>query len=173
MITLTTPDVAKIIRQSRTTLDAVMRGDVDAMLAVGNVFRTVMIEELRQPGTGRTYTTEWRMIKGRPVPINKPRVGGAHTASAPGRPPATDYGTLKNNLAVAITTQTNTITKVGVGVSAPGFYWKYLEDGTKWIKPRPFVKPVHTAARKGAISTMRSRLRANVKRYLAKRKALR
>lgn len=174
-VTLTPINVAKVIRSTPATFDAVMRGDVDAMLAVGNHFATIIKEMLRQPGTGRTYDKEIRIIRGKPRilrtklhPEGVPRV--PHTASAPGQPPASDTANLRNAIAVDITVNSKRITKVGVGVTGNAPYWELLEDGTRFMEPRPYIRPAYEIGRAGAGDKLIKKLRQRAKKILAKRR---
>jgi len=70
-------------------------------------------------GTGRTYV----------------RGGIAHTASAPGQPPAVDTGNLKNSI------QTNRVSQREYRVNVGAEYGIYLELGTSRMAARPFLTP--------------------------------
>jgi HK97 gp10 family phage protein len=155
-----------------------MRGDADAMLAIGLHFTNIMKELVNQPGTGRTYDTEIRVIKGKPRvlrtkehPEGVPRV--PHVASAPGSPPAPDLATLRNAIVTEITSDTKRVTKVGVGISNVAYYWEYLEDGTRWMEPRPFVRPAYEIGKSGAGDKFIKHMRKRTKQRLARRKARR
>jgi HK97 gp10 family phage protein len=177
-IKITTPDIPKILRGSRATLDAVVRGDVNALLAVGNVFVTTMREGIRAPNkTGRMYSYEFRMVGGkargkrkgkgrmRPVEIKKlPRP--PHQASAPGEFPAWDTGNLGNSIQTAVTRDSKRITKVGVGVLKGAKYWKWLEKGTRFMEPRPFVRRAQRLAISGAHEKFIKEMRALTKKKL-------
>lgn len=58
-----------------------------------------------------------------------------HQASAPGEPPAIDYGDLANSIFQAMTSKTSGY--VGTDSDHAGF----MEDGTTHIAPRPFMAP--------------------------------
>jgi hypothetical protein len=107
----------------------------------------VMKELLLIPGSGRTYTT--RFYRGRAGHFlfpGVPQVPGKlyawpdrvpHTASAPGMPPASDSGQLLASIGHELEVRD---TVVGV-VHADKKYAVYLEDGTRYMAPRPFMKP--------------------------------
>ncbi len=83
--------------------------------------------KLSQPGTGRVYR----------------RGGVAHQASAPGEPPAVDYGTLRASIAAdASRVADGAEVKVGSGVE-----WAvYTEFGTRYMAMRPWMRPVMAAS---------------------------
>lgn len=81
--------------------------------------RTVIVEQLGHPGTGRRYK----------------RGNRTHTASAPGKSPAVDTGRLRQSIGVQ---------KVGEGHYRVGTnveYAPYLEFGTRRMAARPFMRP--------------------------------
>lgn len=85
---------------------------------------------LKQPGTGRVYR------------LSNPK--RTHQASAPGAPPATDLG----QLAASITTTLGADTRglfavIGSNLAKA----RYLELGTRTIKPRPFLRRALEKAR--------------------------
>lgn len=90
--------------------------------------RTVRVEQtairsVQQPGTGRQY--------------------GRHRASAPGKPPATDTGRLANDIRSEVhVDEQGVVGTVGVTVD----YGDDLELGTRYMEPRPFLRPSLRAA---------------------------
>lgn len=156
VVTLKTADVAKVVASSESAIRQLITGPgaTAATFAAANVLRNVMLEEIRTPGSGRVYDVEFRMVRHRrgkptkigpalPLPIGPPRT--PHQASAPGEPPATDIGTLVNN----IIAEKLAPGRSGVGAGKPAFYWKWLEFGTSFMEPRPFVRPAVALARQG------------------------
>ena len=92
-------------------------------------------------GGGRVYTTRfWRDKDGRL------RRGGRrvpHQASAPGMPPASDTGRLLTSIHHSVTGVLDTLeARVGTDVN----YALYLELGTRYMAPRPFLRPALLAA---------------------------
>lgn len=92
-------------------------------------------------GGGRLYTTRfWRDREGRL------RRGGArppHRASAPGSPPASDTGRLLASIHhEMVGAGQNIEAHIGTDV----FYAIYLELGTRYMAPRPFLRPALGAA---------------------------
>lgn len=168
-----------IIRGSERRLREVIRGDSTHAQAAANVYVDVMRDELRRPGTGRVYEFEFRMIrvKGsgsgtrgqfRPVMLrNKPRT--PHRASAPGNPPANDTMTLSNALGTAVLRVQEGRAVVAVGVAREGFYWEFLEYGTRLIEPRPFVRPAIAIARAGAADAYRASVVRKMRRVIKAR----
>lgn len=62
-----------------------------------------------------------------------------HVASAPGEPPATDTGFLRNSIQSSPKVKRTAQQVVGeVGIGAE--YAEFLEKGTRRMKPRPFVE---------------------------------
>lgn len=156
VVVLKTPDVAKVVASSESAIRQLITGPgaTAATFAAANVLRNVMLEQVRTPGSGRIYDREFRMVrhsKGKPtkiglalpLPIGPPRK--THQASAPGEAPATDIGTLLAN----IIAEKLGPGRSGVGAGKPAFYWKWLEFGTSFMEPRPFVRPAVALARQG------------------------
>ena len=62
-----------------------------------------------------------------------------HVASAPGEPPATDTGLLRNSVQASRRMRRTVRTVIGeVGIGAA--YALFLEKGTRRMKPRPFIE---------------------------------
>lgn len=81
---------------------------------------------LTGPKSGKQYKRRGKTRQG------KPRF---HRASAPGEAPATDSGFLLNGIRARMESTT-----VGViTIAAPYALW--LEEGTRFMKPRPYIKP--------------------------------
>lgn len=162
---LTKRDVASIVRHMRGTLEQIITAGSDPLEAAGEVIVDVMRDELRQPGEGQIYEYEFRMIGGRPVPIKSlPRE--PHQASAPGDPPASDTETLVNALGYEVISKN----RIGLGVTQEGYYWKYLEDGTRFVDPRPFVGPAIDEAKKGAAREFHREANEHVKSVVKRRR---
>ncbi len=166
------------------TFEELMSGDPRSMLVVLNHFRNIMIALLSQPGTGRIYEHEWRMIGGsgfkaasgqlmRPVELKKvPRRGGPHQASEEGEPPAPDTSNLRDAVAVEVTgSGKNLRGRIGVGNQA--YYWRFLEDGTFSFGPRPFMRPAYEAGIQGAGNELIKEIRAKTTRILRQRRVSR
>lgn len=115
-------------------------------LAIANVLRTGIVEELSHPGTGRV---RWGRIKtrtrsGRRKSITAKMIARAGRASAPGEPPAPDTGKLRGSIQVEYD---DNLQRARVGTNdkkaAP------LNFGTRRagrsrnvvIAPRPFMEP--------------------------------
>lgn len=67
----------------------------------------------------------------------KTRRGGrrSHRASAPGEAPATDTGFLMSGIRARMQSQTQGV----ITIAAPYAIW--LEEGTRFMLPRPFIRP--------------------------------
>lgn len=98
-------------------LRGLRRGIVAATEAVGN---EAVRRVLEPPKTGRVYR----------------RRGVEHQASAPGESPASDTGRLANS----IITRYEDDFLVGI-ISASDAKASHLEYGTKFMAPRPFMRP--------------------------------
>lgn len=88
------------------------------------------IRLLSQHGTGRIYR----------------RRGVTHQASAPGEPPAVDTGLLRATVGhhVHVEPGVGLVADIGSGgnPAVPGTkVAEYLELGTRYIEPRPFLRP--------------------------------
>lgn len=135
---LTSPGIGKkALARIRTIADAL--GQPDRVLTpLALAARDELVLELSQPGSGITYTTRFyvdaqgRLRRGGPRP--------AHTASAPGEPPAPDT----RELALSVDFEVRDgVAYVGTGL-AKG---RYLEEGyvTAWgtlVAPRPWMSTV-------------------------------
>lgn len=88
------------------------------------------------PGTGRIYTNWYYRDK-----QGRLRKGGSrppHQASAPGEPPASDYGMLLNSIGH---TMIDTESGIGADIGSSSPVSTYLELGTRYMAPRPFERP--------------------------------
>lgn len=102
--------------------------------------------ELSQPGHGRVYLRGATNVgfnaagalvftKGKRIGQFAPKHGkGRHVASAPGEPPAVDFGNLRGSIAWEWVGQN---VRVGTNV----IYGPWLEFGTARVLPRPFMRP--------------------------------
>lgn len=63
--------------------------------------------------------------------------GSGHVASAPGEPPASDTGALLNSLYHSILVEETVFARVGSDKQ----YAIWLELGTRYMAPRPFLRP--------------------------------
>ncbi len=142
------PNISAILGGSRIALTEVLQGSEPAT-AAAIVLVDLIKQILSQGGTGRIYK----------------RRGGVHQASAPGEPPAPDTGNLRN----AIGFQIIAPGRVGIGVEAGASYWRFLEFGTRFIDPRPFLRPAITFGRAGMTDVAAVAFRARARRILAQR----
>lgn len=93
---------------------------------------------IREPGTGRLYTTRFFTD---PSGVVRPITGKKgkrpkHRASAPGKPPASDSGRLLGSVEVDI--RDNGF-KALIGTALD--YGRFLEFGTKKMEARPWLNP--------------------------------
>lgn len=86
-------------------------------------------ESLTGARTGITYT----------------RKGRSHQASAPGEPPATDFGSLSNSIEAKKTGLGSAEVTVGETEIGPALEWGSIK---RHIAPRPFMRPAAERARK-------------------------
>lgn len=102
------------------------------------IARDEAVQELSQPGSGRTYTRRfWVDAQGR-LRLGGPRP--PHTASAPGDPPAVDTGELRASIDFEVV---DGVAYVGTGLEKG----RLLEYGfaTAWgtlVRPRPWLSTV-------------------------------
>ena len=82
-------------------------------------------------------------MKGQGTGVIYVRQGRTHQASAPGQPPARDYGYLANSIHTLAEAQPHT-----VYVLIDDEVAVYLEHGTVHMAPRPFVAPAVEKSRK-------------------------
>lgn len=113
---------AEVGRINREIISRAVRGTV--------IMRNAAFQVLGQDGTGRRYKN-------------------GHVASSPGSPPASDSGNLRRNWR-----EQSFVSANGFGhgvdcrlrITSDTKYADYLEHGTKFIAPRPFVERIKTKA---------------------------
>jgi hypothetical protein len=104
---------------------------------------------LSQHGTGRVYdTTFWTDSTGR---LRRGRARVPHQASAPGEPPAPDFGLLRASIShVVLADNTGLYAEIGSGANPaiPSVaYGVYTDQGTRHMAPRPWLQPSLDAAK--------------------------
>lgn len=104
-------------RYKKRMRQQVTDGMHSAALIVQNEARKLVI---KGPKTGKTYLKRGGKI--------------LHRASAPGEPPASDTGTLVRNI-IVVPDRANDLIRVIANTN----YSLYLEQGTRRMKPRPFM----------------------------------
>ncbi len=167
-VELKAPRLSRVLAGSRAALEAVIDG-TDPAVAAAIVLVENMRAALSQPGSGEIYEVEFRFSKrlGRPIPWRGiPRRGGPHRASAPGEPPAVDSGDLRR----AVGFQVKGLGRVGIGVTNEGAHFIFQEFGTRFIDPRPFIRPGIAAAEAGMIAASTRAYRERARRILAARR---
>lgn len=107
--------------------------------AVGMLARNEIVLRMSRRGKGRVYKiktgiSQSKRHKGKPL-------YRTHRASAPGDPPATDLGRLKNSVGYVVGRD---LDGWHVDIYATALYAPYLEFGTSRMKPRPVFRPVAT-----------------------------
>ena len=144
-----------------TFAQRVEQGFPDAVGELATMLKVEIQQQLSRPGTGRYYAklatigqskgearaalvSFNRSLRSTVAALNDRRMGledvkkrqvrRLHRASAPGRPPAPDTGSLKRS---AFVEQITGAFLVGVAMA----YARWLEFGTPRIKPRPFMRP--------------------------------
>lgn len=93
------------------------------LTAIGVLLRNQVVADIGKAGTGRTYYRKGH---------------GAHTASAPGDPPAPDSGSYRNTFTFAVKPMPG---RGEVSVYTPDKRGPWLEFGTRKIAPRPHLRP--------------------------------
>jgi hypothetical protein len=186
---LSSRGVAQAIKGSKESIRAIADGHSPAIVAA-NLLVRLLKDSLSLPGKGRVYEYEWRMrrkpIKGLPKPPRpfelKPgrfpagvseewvRPRKAHRASAPGDPPAKDYGVLAASVLPpkVIKHVPNVETVVRVGVYDKKKKVLALEFGShsggqRHIAPRPFFRPAIEHARTGMADKMLEQYRKQIR----------
>lgn len=136
-------DVSRGLRQ----LEKDIRADREkVVLAIMQPLRSQIVEELSHPGTGRV---RWNRIKtttrsGRRRAITAKRIARAGRASAPGEPPAADFGVLRGSIQ---SEYDRAVQRGRTGTNNK--YAAPLNFGTRRagksrnvvIEPRPFMEP--------------------------------
>ena len=135
-----------------------------ALLRAGITLQTQWSAQLNTAGSGVTYDTAFRTIKGRVVPIG--RAARSHTASKPGDSPAPDTGQLKQSIAVAKTSQG---VRVGsglryalaleYGVNVSGSKTVPHPDPSFVLQARPHARPAFRKARPKMSNAIQAGLR--------------
>lgn len=133
-------DVTQLTEQAMRAVEATMKGA--AMIVANDAKRRVQ----RGEKTGRIYV----------------RRGIAHQASAPGQSPATDTGKLVSSIVADAEGLT-------AYVEARAIYGKWLEYGTRHIKPRPFMVPAFEANRERIGDLIRSAVATAANQWRTKR----
>lgn len=78
-------------------------------------------------------------------------------ASAPGEVPANDRGMLANSIEVDVDS-----TQFNMTMSASAFYARELEYGTRYILPRPFLRPALVRWRQRIIEAIHNAIRGSL-----------
>lgn len=123
--------------------------EITRRLAIGanDIRNTMVLEIMRGAKTGKIYLWEAADEKDKDIIGFMPGGGGKwsfpirkrdkpHQASAPGEAPATDKGELVKSLTFDVR---NMEIEIGSEGGAP--YAEYLEEGTPYMKARPFLMP--------------------------------
>ena len=85
---------------------------------------------------------------------------GLHRASAPGQPPTVRTGRLRRSIQMARPSRTQKGAAKGWRITLRLLYAPYLEDGTKRMEARPFVKPTLNLMRPRARGIIADRIRS-------------
>lgn len=132
--------MATVIVDSEPEIDAILYDAIRKELER----RAILVEStvkrlISAGGGGRTYTTRFFRKNGKLYSYGS-RV--PHTASAPGSPPASDTGRLLGSVFHALGDDGEQYANIGYGA----FYGLYLELGTRYMAPRPALRPALLAA---------------------------
>lgn len=98
-------------------------------------------ELLMLPGAGRVYEAGVLTFRRNGKIYSNFSTGGraaAHQASAPGQPPSSDTGHLLNSVGH---TMVDTDTGIGADIGSDLDYANWLEFGTRYMAPRPWLRP--------------------------------
>ena len=121
-------------------------------------FQSNLRERLSQVGTGAGYFGGAK------------KLGFFRTRSAPGEPPAVDTGTLRNSVQskpqyVAGTGMTSIVLAgLVAGVNKDARIPRWLEEGTKYMKARPFIAPSLEVIRPSVAGTISDQMQRSIKR---------
>lgn len=150
-------------------MQALDAGVIDGLNAIQLATSRKLNQTLSQRGTGRIYRVAKGKAKGRNM-----RARGFHQASAPGKPPAILNARLIASWSVSSALNGNYQSKdsfarfyrdgkkvvLEFGSLVP--YARFLEFGTRRVRPRPYVKPSLTAVGKRAARTMEIAIHARL-----------
>lgn len=92
-------------------------------------------ESMRESKSGKDYRPKWRQEGRKSKPKGAARGRARNVSSAPGEAPAVQYGDLIRSIAWI------RIEKLTRRIGTNQKYGRYLEFGTKRMKPRPFLRP--------------------------------
>ena len=135
-------------------IEGIQRGLNISMVALQRELR----EKLSQMGTGAGYFGGAK------------KLGFYRTRSAPGEPPAVDTGTLRNSVQskpqyVAGTGMTSIVLAgLVAGVNKDARIPRWLEEGTKYMKARPFIAPSLEVIRPSVAGTISDQMQRSIKR---------
>ena len=129
--------------------EAIQRMGADPNSPIGRLIeqKCVVVETTAKlltkiPGSGRMYLPgEYFLRRGSKV-YHWIRTRPAHRASAPGEPPAGDSGYLAAQIGHRMEIHD---TVVGI-VESKASYGLWLELGTRYMEPRPYLRPALSAA---------------------------
>lgn len=113
----------ELIRKLRSLKSGVGNGMDQVVMAGANTLEGIIKQSMNKGPHGRTYR----------------RGGKVHRASAPGEPPAIDFGHLINSLQSELVASTAGMATAAVQTNAE--YGPALEYGTARVAARPFMRP--------------------------------
>lgn len=93
------------------------------------------------PGSGRFYPAGEYFLKRGDKWYHWTR-DSSHTASSPGEPPSSDTGRLMTAISHSIEVESTVVGKVVANTE----YALWLELGTRYMEPRPFLRPALNSA---------------------------
>lgn len=140
--TLVHREVREAIKLSALEVDRVMKRLIQKGPKTGRLYRRSSIK--------RRSTKGLRALGLRRAPGSPKLVVGInyHRASAPGEPPATDTGRLVSSIAPRYD-EAGMRATIGVHDENMVRYARFLEFGTRRMRPRPFVRPTYTLTKAG------------------------
>ncbi len=151
-------DLLKIARKTKTTFNDILIGDPKDLLRTANIFVRIIHEELSRPGTGHVYPSATG--------------SGMHQASSPGEPPASDTEDLKNSIIAGLFGSGRTLF-AGVSIDSSVTSkkkWESLEFGSKFMEPRPFIRPALRMGKQEMTQTYIKNSRKRIRRILRERR---
>jgi len=162
--------------------ERILSGASRSMNAVVTAYQAVLVQVLSQHGTGRFYARSKatravssgfptfelsrqqvkaivraevrrsRAARGSASRRRNLQTLGVHQASAPGKPPAVDTGTLQRSWQVGLPKMFGTATRLGLRLGTRVKYARWLQYGTRRMRARPSVdKAKQKLIKSGAI----------------------
>jgi len=129
------------------------------LISALEIERTIKQSIQKGPKTGRLYR---RGSIRRGSRRGRSGIGTFHQASAPGEPPATDTGRLVSSISIR-RSDAGLTSSIGVQNVSSVKYARFLEFGTRRMKPRPFIRPAFALHKDGIRKRRRQAILAGLR----------